>query len=252
MLAAVTAPPESRCSLHPETPATLLCHRCGAFICDEDHRRIDPHVYCPSCAVRPDVDYLEAFRLKHWGKRDTWAWLFGFGVLPSTSLAFLELAAEDYVSSVTALYGAVVQAFYFLGHRWARLALFVFPLLAAVSAMLGPVPSSALTAVFPLLIMLSVFHDTRNRLFFRVDVSRRELRRAWNLYANNTAARAGFILSLLGIVPGFSVIGLVLSIVGLTRVNPTASPPVGRRGQAIAGIVISILGIAFWAVALLP
>lgn len=34
-----------------------------------------------------------------------------------------------------------------------------------------------------------------------------------------------------------------LSIAGLTRVDPNATPPIGRKGQAIAGSVCSTLGL---------
>jgi len=42
------------------------------------------------------------------------------------------------------------------------------------------------------------------------------------------------------------VAGLACSIYGLTRVNPTAHPPIGRKGQAVAGIILGALGVVEW------
>ncbi|WP_257459184.1 hypothetical protein [Archangium lipolyticum] len=39
---------------------------------------------------------------------------------------------------------------------------------------------------------------------------------------------------------------LVCSIIGLRRVNPNAHPPIGRKGQAIAGIVLGTVGCLIW------
>ncbi len=36
-------------------------------------------------------------------------------------------------------------------------------------------------------------------------------------------------------------------MIGLARVNPDARPPIGRKGMAIAGLVLSGVGIALWA-----
>ena len=83
----IAAPEGARCSLHPDRPALLACQRCGAFICEDDQCPIDGALYCPPCAARPDVDYLDAFRLKHWGVRDSWAWLFGLGALLNAAIA---------------------------------------------------------------------------------------------------------------------------------------------------------------------
>lgn len=74
------------------------------------------------------------------------------------------------------------------------------------------------------------------------------LRRMWNVHMNNAPARAGFMLSLFGlVVPLVSPIVLVCSLVGPYRVDPTAHPPLGRKKQAIAGILLSMVGLLWGA-----
>jgi Domain of unknown function (DUF4190) len=64
----------------------------------------------------------------------------------------------------------------------------------------------------------------------------------------NGMATAGFVTGLLGAILSFffigfplAVIGVVLSIIGLRRVN--ADPMRGGRGLAIAGLVLGLVGI---------
>lgn len=257
----IAAPVGARCSLHPDRPALLSCHRCGAFICEEDQRRVDSDLYCPACAARPDVDYLDAFRLKYWGVRDSWAWLFGFGALVDAVIVIAAVSSSEWaVAGIVALVAAVNAAFC-IGLRWARygpLALsFLLLVWSIVQVARSPTGEDIMTGVaagaLPSLISIGIFFDTRNRLFFKVPVSRRALQKSWNLYANNAVARQAFLLAFLGlIVPGVALIALVMSIVGLRRVDPGAHPPVGRKGQAIAGIVLSAAGVLLWGFALLP
>lgn len=246
---------EARCISHPDEPALGACTRCGAFFCSEDFEEVDDKVYCATCAARPDVDYLEAFRLKYWGKRDAWTWFIGFGALVNVLLgASLLLSGAERVAlmGVAALATAVIGGCFWWGLPWARLAMCFMPVvnMAVGTAALGP--QALVQGILPMLIMVGVYGDTRNRLFFKVEVSREALRKAWNLYANNTLARGGFLLSLFGllIVP-FAPLGLVLSLIGLSRVDPTARPPIGRKGQAIAGIVLGGVSMLGWGALLL-
>jgi hypothetical protein len=48
------------------------------------------------------------------------------------------------------------------------------------------------------------------------------------------------------LIPGVSLIGLACCLMGLSRVDPKATPPIGRRGMAIAGTILSVIGIAGW------
>jgi hypothetical protein len=68
----------------------------------------------------------------------------------------------------------------------------------------------------------------------------------WDRNANNSVARSGLQLSLASLfIPLFAPLGLGFSIVGLRRVDLGARPPVGRKGQAIAGVVIGALGMVW-------
>ncbi len=208
---------------------------------------LEQKLFCVECAQRPEVDYLEAFRLQYWGKRDAWSWLMGFGgVLNAVMVVALTIEGQ-YISAFSSALWSAVQVAFFFRVRTARWLLVALPLLSfAEHAVLG-VPFEVLgvlliRVLMGVLISLAIIRSTRNQLFFRIQATPQQLRKAWNLYANNTVARLGFGLSLLGIV--FFPLGpfaLGLSILGLRNVNPQAHPPIGRKRQAIAGIVLGAL-----------
>jgi hypothetical protein len=252
----VPAPPvtqEARCFVHPEEAALGTCSRCGTFFCAQDRRTVGNKDYCASCAMRPEVDYLEAFRLKYWGKRDGWAWLVGFGAVINFifGLQLLASDSENLLFAIISLSSAAVGACFWAGLPFARVALCLVPI---VSMLVGIVTQGALgfvSGVLPILITLVIYNDTRNKLFFREEVPPEALQKAWELYSNNPVARAGFMLSILGILaPFLAPVALVCSIIGLRRVNPAAHPPIGRKRQAIAGIVLGSIGI-LWGLVLL-
>jgi hypothetical protein len=241
----------------PQVGVAQVCFRCGTFLTGES-RLIDKRPFCVPCATRPDVDYLEAFRLRYWGKRDVWAWLVGVGSLSSVLLLVSHVIKGAFLLAASSLFSATVAVCFFLGLRWARPGLVVSLLVnGAVSyaltagaagawddaAAAGRATGAAIGGlVFPLLIVFMILEDTRNRLFFKLEIPRAKLQKAWELYANNATARAGFMLAILSVlVPPLGPIALLLSVVGLRRVDPTAHPPIGRKGQAIAGIVFSSL-----------
>jgi hypothetical protein len=257
---------EPRCAVHPDRPAAGTCQRCGAFACVEDYAAVAGRWLCAPCAARPDADYLEAFRRKYWGKRDAWAWLMGLGAVGHVVEVGQNVASGQPLFIPMNVAVGAAQVCYFLGPRWARALIFVpvvgialtplVALLAVPSDAVGMgVVSAALTDVIfrplvPGLICLAIFLSTRNQLFFRVPVSQVKLKKAWDLYSNNTIVRVGFLLSLVGVlVPGLGVPGLVLSWVGLTRVDPDAFPPIGGRRRAIAGIVLGAVGVLGWGTA---
>jgi len=187
------------CSRHPDRPASASCARCGGFICVEDEVRLGGRVYCRSCAVHPDVDYLEAFRLQRWGKRTLGAWAISVPAIFFCVFALVMVlvgVVERDRSTVTA--GAVVFAAaagglaFFLRVRWSRIAVFAFPLIPCAMAaaardffwvkfLLG---ATALVAYLVL--------DPGTRLFFKLECSRQQLQRAWHRHANNWPALAGF------------------------------------------------------------
>ena len=146
----------------------------------------------------------------------------------------------------------VLDVSYFFGASWARTGIVVMPLVfGAVSGLANRGAGIGLSVVLPTLVSVAIaaaaYRSPRNKLFFKLDVTRDELQRTWDLYRNNQAVRTGLILSFLGLLPFVSFLSLFLSILGLARVNPDARPPIGRQGQAIAGIVLSLLGI-LWTV----
>jgi hypothetical protein len=247
---------EARCPAHPQKAVLGACARCGTFFCEYDRETVDGKDYCDTCAEHPDVDYLEAFRLKYWGKRDAWAWLVGFGAL-FNFLAGAILLANELVNKDTgnaglllallALVGGGVGVCFWMGMPFARLALCFVPIASLVVSGFTAGPEAVGRGIWPVIITLVMYNNTRNKLFFKEEVSREALQKTWHLYSNNTVARAGFMLSFISaVIPPLALISLLCSIIGLRRVNPTATPPVGRKGQAIAGIVISSLLIVVW------
>ena len=237
---------EARCFVHPEEPALGSCARCGTFFCARDHRTVGGKEYCAACATRPEVDYLEAFRLKYWGKRDAWAWLVGFGAIINLmfGLRLVASGAENLLFAIIAFASAAVGACFWAGLPFARLALCFVPIISMLVGMVTQGAQAFVSGVLPIVITLIIYGDTRNKLFFREQVPPEALQKAWELYSNNPVARAGFLLSIFGILlPLLSPVALVCSIIGLRRVDLKAHPPIGRRRQAIAGIVLGSIGI---------
>jgi hypothetical protein len=244
---------EARCQSHPAEAVLGTCPRCGTFFCELDRENVDGRDYCASCAKRPDVDYLEAFRLKYWGKRDLWAWLVGIGAPFNLALGLTGFAIGMREPSAYMLYAAFllmggVGIAFWLGRPFARLALLFLPVASMVVGSFSEIlPVAIGRALLPLLFAIGIYRDTRNKLFFKVDVPREALQKAWHLYANNSAARSGILMSFFGLlIPVFAPFGLVSSIIGLRRVDPHAHPPIGRKWQAIAGIILGVVSILGW------
>ncbi|MCY1016726.1 DUF4190 domain-containing protein [Pyxidicoccus sp. MSG2] len=240
----------SRCHAHPDRPALGTCARCGTFYCEQDRQVVHGKTYCEACSVRPEVDYLEGFRLKYWGKRDSWAWLVGFGSVLNVISGLASFASgvteEAIVFGVFGLVAGVVGACFWLGIPWARTAIIGVPIASMALGMAGGAPSALARGIIPLLVTIAIYNDTRNKLFFKLEVPAGALKTAWDLYMNNTMARAGVMLGVLSFIPGVGVLALICSIIGLRRVNPDATPPIGRKGQAIAGIILGALGTLAW------
>jgi len=233
------------CALHPERPAVGTCARCGAFLCADDRNVLDDKSYCPTCFALPEVNYLEAYRKKCAQTRDGWTWLVGLsGVRTVATGAFGLMAGPQLVISAFFLAAGCIEIAFWLKQRWARTGLLAATVVVAVLLVsVASGPKALILGLLSILIIIFVLRDTRNKLTFGLPVSDKALRKSWRLYHDNVIARYGFALSLLGlIVPTLEVVGLICSVVGLRRVNPQAHPPIGRKGLAIAGVVLGTLG----------
>jgi hypothetical protein len=104
----------------------------------------------------------------------------------------------------------------------------------------------------PLVVLTNVFLNWRTRLFFKLPVSRGRLQQAWDLLHNNSLARQSALAGFVGLaIPGFGLIALAMGVIALRRVDPTAYPPIGKKGFAIAGMVLGAVGALGWAALLL-
>ncbi|GEL69437.1 hypothetical protein [Myxococcus virescens] len=258
-----------RCALHPDALAGATCQRCGSFVCTECTTWVMGRMYCPACAVRPEVNYLEAFRLKLWGRRDASAWLVVGVTELLLFLALGALMAGTFGLALAFLASAGVGLAFFLGMRWARLGLLAVPLLAMLLTALST-GAPALMFFVPLMVAVNIFRDTRSRLFFRLEVPERELRRLWDLRVNNPLARhalslgvgsllllvltpllsllgEGFVLSFLfmAMTMAMAMLALVLGAVALRRVDPEARPPIGRRWEALGAMGLALASLTF-------
>ncbi|RYZ34630.1 MAG: DUF4190 domain-containing protein [Myxococcaceae bacterium] len=249
---------QPRCAVHPEVLAGGTCSRCGAFVCADCVRFPlgEGRIFCVACSKRPEVDYLEAFRLEHWGRRDSWAWTVGMMTLALLLGVFVSLASGRPLSRTDLLFAALglaavpVGGAFFLGKPWARHALVATPVvLASVAFFLAPafrVDSLTFGALF-LFVAIQIHRDVRNRLFFRLPVTPGVLAAMWNRLRNNPTARHAFHFGLSSVfMPLLSPVAVVCGVVGLMRVNTRAHPPIGRRGQAIAGIVLGVVSPLLW------
>ncbi|MEW6434998.1 MAG: DUF4190 domain-containing protein [Myxococcota bacterium] len=252
----VPVPAGAMCPRHAHSAAVAACRRCGTFVCLADRVSLDGSDFCRDCAARPDVDYLEAFRLKYWGKRDSWAWFFGVGAIGTSALAVGTLIGgasgghlepADVFLALAVLTWAVVAGLFWAGVRAARWLLLGCVLLygGAQVALVG-LPGIALV-IFPLAFVASALGSVRTKLFFKLDVPREQLRKTWAVLHDNVIARNALTLGVAGLLLGtFAPLAVLFGIVGLRRVDPSAYPPIGRKGYAIAGIVLGALGTLVW------
>lgn len=234
-------------------PALGNCQRCGTFFCAADRLDVDSVAYCQPCGIRPDVDWIEAYRQSLLGRRDGWAWLFGLTAIGYIAFSANLAANTDGTTrllAVPALGSAIVGALFFFGKPIARWLLVVSTVFWAVVqfALIGP--WSLLPGLVSALFVTAVLINTRNRLFFRLEVSREAVRKDYDRLADNRIARNAFALGILSLLlPFIAPIAIICGVIGFKRVNPTAKPPVGKGAHAIAGIVFGALGIvvgALW------
>jgi hypothetical protein len=242
-----SAPDPAAPAARAEAPAEP-CPRCGVFLTPATVERVLGVDYCSACAARPEVNYPRAYREARWGKRDGWAWFFGVtGVLSVLGGAFALLSSPAF-GGLLVLNG-VGGVLFWTGHPVGRPALIAGTALGAAGTMLlGSVPN-VLGIAFVVLALFSA----RNRLFYKLEVSEAALAEAWRQEHDNQAARWAVATGALLLVAtltwlssrlsvwvtfGLSGLPIALGAIGLAKVNPTATPPIGRRGQAIAGLVL--------------
>jgi hypothetical protein len=201
--------------------------------------------FCGACAARDDVGELEKLRARHLGKRDVYAWLIGFDALFNLSVGVLR---NPTVAVLPVVGLGVVQLAYFAGVRWARLAVIPAVLLSAAAGVFNFGFSSLAGMVIPLILAVRAFFDVHSQLFFREPVSPVALAAAVRRDQNNEAARIGYALGSNSLfLPIAAPVGFVYSIIGLTRVNPAAKPPIGR-GTAVMGLAFSIVNPLLWVI----
>lgn len=250
------AEPVARCAQHPGQAATGTCDRCGSYFCGQCYREIGGKRFCSACLQRSGVDYLADFKKRVWGKRDGYVWWLGLvGSLASLGFlvsGLLAMAGRQSGGSVyLAVLGAVgllVFVSYFLLLPWARAGIFAFPVAVIVLNVLSN-PAEAGRAIgqqaIPFLIYASAFASSRNKLAFRIDINAAALEKLYKGYYDNQLARAGLVgggLSML--FPPLALLSLPCAIVGFRRASQREVwPPVGRRKSAIAGMVLSAIGL---------
>lgn len=257
----MTPAPTGLCATH-QALAVAVCHRCGAFICAACVQEVDAHRYCSACAARPEVDYVEAYRLAHWGRRDGWAWFLGLGgvvnaVLGLGSAVSALSSPPDSASfgdqargSLLMLASAVVGVAWFLRQRWARPGLGVLFVLQVMVLLISVGAASVAMAPALLLqtaVVYSAVTSPRSRMFFKLDVPRERLKRDWAVYHDNRAARSALVLGVSGlVVPGFGLLAVVVGAYALRRVDPNAHPPIGGRRAALAAMVTGVVATLLW------
>lgn len=241
------------CPRHPDAASVATCQRCGTFVCELDVKRLVNGVFCESCAVRPEVAYLEALKQRHWGRREAWAWLFGLSGVGAILAAVIAATATTTSLTNRLVFGAPFVAYglvgiaFWLRVRLARTGLTVLFTLFAIVMLVEVGPLSVIALLLPGGLLVSMLTDVRTKLFFRIDVPSAVLEREWRRQYDNPLARSALSLGFGSFFfPLFAPIAVVTSVIALTRVNANAQPPIGGRGRALAGLVLGLVGALFW------
>lgn len=253
-----------RCPKHPDAPASGTCARCGTFICPQDTRIIDAIVYCETCAQRPDVEWVEAYRQTLLGKRSSVEWTMLIGMLPQLLYGGVAVfVAFDNDSERVRSSGVAMLMFasaanglgWFLGTRVCRNLHIALMGVWALVLGIGLWGSMGMGAAVPTALVLGVASapllSTPSKLFFRLPVTRAQVITTYKQLEDNRLARNGLALAILGLfLPPIAVIAICCGAVAFQRVNPNGRPPVGGKGRAIAAIVLGVLGLVvstpFW------
>jgi hypothetical protein len=249
---------QGRCPQHPDRPSTFSCDRCGSFACAEEQQRAQGLLVCEACFARPELSWLELWRRRVEGTRDLWTWYEAAFIPVHVGLAVWLSMGGLYGPAVIELLAAGLSVPFVRGRDWARpMLLLGVPVLRGLTLTVVLGLSGFLMALLPLVVSAGIYRDPRNQLFFRLPLTDKELASAWELHGNNVAARVGASVALLSFLfPPLLVLWpltFAACVYGLTQVDPKATPPIGRRGSAIAGLVLCVLqAVAFAMYALLP
>jgi hypothetical protein len=256
----------THCAVHPDVLAVAVCSRCGDYHCAKCNKQVANRALCARCRSLPGVDYLENTRLRFWGKRDSFTWYFGLvGVMTLASLPRV-IRIGDLGHIAASFVWAGVSLAYLAQYRPMRLGLIVVScidiLADGVRAALGLplVPSDKALApavTTPMLVLgivvgafvaVGAYGSPRNKLAFKIPIGESELQRVYDRYVSNPlAVRAAVYGALCAFIPFASAITLIIGIRALRRVDSAAWPPRSGRLPARIGIVLSGLGLLFWA-----
>ncbi len=246
-------------SAHAAGPSTAdvsmgPCTRCGTFVTRATHRLVLERVYCQACAARPEVDYLTAFRDAHWGKRDAPAWLAFVFMLFGIVGAFFALGQGTEVGAAVSAFSALLYGGFWAGWRPFRRVVLLFSVLYGLAQLSQGTPVGLIGP----LIVYAVIQNPRNKLFFRIEPTHKELLTAWQAVHDNRVALWGRGVAFISLFSCFAwlggprfayatigagVLAMTLSFIGLRRVDPDATPPIGQRGAAFFGLVVGALAL---------
>ena len=254
---AAAPPPEPEPALRPAPvalapPPEQTCSRCGTFLEVKTYQLVLGKAYCPACAARADVNYPRVYRDAHWGRRSGWAWFMGTVSLLAFFTGAVTLTKSPGIA-VGLLLSGVGYLLFWTGHRAGRPALVAVTVIGTVlNVTQGQLPNP-----FAIVFCVLALINPRTKLFFKLEVSERELAAAWLAQHDNLPAQWSAGLGLLSIVTivtfqaswkfafvtiGLGLFAMVLGVVGLRRVNLDAVPPVGRKLGAILGGLAGFFG----------
>lgn len=232
-----------------ETADVVLHPRTAAF---------EPAMPAPSeLQGSSEGDYLEAFRLRHWGKRDLWAWVYGIvapiqfmvglrEVITSLSEPGADKTGLGLLMGILLLASAGVGAMFWTGQPMARVGvLMIWAAQIDVELVMGSLGSMVLP-VFSFGLTIAILSSTRNKLFFMLDVTREQLQKSWAFY-DHGAARYAWPLGLVGLLfPLCGPLALACGVLGLPRGAANPDRPRWQKGAATAGIILGGLSTAWW------
>ncbi len=249
--------PEASVDAGPALPQALgTCTRCGLFLTPQNYQAILGKPYCTTCGARPEVNYPRAYRDRFWGKRDAYAWFFGFvALIALTSGAFTLTRAP--LLGVGLVLSGIGYLLFWTGARMGRPSLIIVTVVGVLLSLVQGQPPNLVAIAF----VVFALRSARTKLFFEMEVSEAELAEAWLAQHDNLPAQWARGLAIVAVMSPLAWLGWTTSAqgiqefawatatlafggaaigvgaVGLRRVAPDATPPVGRKNAALFGII---------------